>query len=163
MCGLFNLRKGVRSSILSHERIWTFFFCERRQYITKRFISIVIKMFLFPSLEYFVLHLSIIIIDNSYARDALSVLPSKLFLRFIVLLFTVSLVPQIWRTKLVYFGWLRLKFLAEELGVSRIKSPDKSKFIGADWHFLNLSSRRHLSARTAWWGMAPWWLVGSRE
>lgn len=123
----------------------------------------VIKIFFIPFSRILHTSLSIVISDNFYARDALAILPSKLFLRLFVLFFTVSLVPQIWLTKLVYFGWLRLKFLADELGVSRLKSLDISKYIRVDWRFLSFNSRRHLSARTAWWGMAPWWLAGSLE
>lgn len=44
-----------------------------------------------------------------------------------------------------------------------IKSLDISKYIRLDWRFLSFNCRRHLSARTAWWGMAPWWLAGSLE
>lgn len=47
--------------------------------------------------------------------------------------------------------------------VFRIKSLDISKYIRVDWRFLSFDCRRHLSARTAWWGMAPWWLAGSLE
>lgn len=163
MYGLFNLRKGVRSSILSHGKDLDIFLLRKKTVHHKGI--------------YFYGYQDVFIPFSRTLRTSFKhhnhwqllckrriICPAfKIVFKVYCPLFHCFPRASNVTNETGVLRWWRLKFLAEELGVSRIKSSDISKFIGTDWHFLSLSSRRHLSARTAWWGMAPWWLVGSRE